>query len=438
VLAGTAGKFVAIMPPVARLTPAEQVEALTKGSSDLRYLLQREEVEEADQAMLYSIGVTTIARLAAFAESVVDFKKSLLDDFGMDPAAGLEVRLRITKLIVSYTSASARADKLAAYEGEQAARDLAKPLHVPEYIAMVQGYQQRWWALDERQTPSRAFLERILEGVEQDDPRAVLLSEITSRDMDDPHALEPTLDASGALRLRRSATKGSMPSNPEQLRRLITILGVGYQMVALRHSNRYWLQDLSPQVWTAFLDYILGDFVYGLVARDSHGRTLSAPSFTSVLEYELQIRKEACRRVITMRETLPEALRQSMRDAVIKERYFTTPVAMSALPQAVENSSSSSRVGPAPQASNKPKDNRQQQSNRVIKSRTKKAPPTSGGCAKVNSEGKAICFRFNNKNEGCRNAKCRFLHVCGRCFASGHAMFQCKSGSGSSSAANAS
>ena len=50
------------------LTPAEQEAALQKGSSDLRFLLAREDVSDELQAKLYHVGITSMAKFATIAE----------------------------------------------------------------------------------------------------------------------------------------------------------------------------------------------------------------------------------------------------------------------------------------------------------------------------------------------------------------------------------
>lgn len=116
------------MPPLV-LTVEEQRQALTKRGTDLKFLLAREEVTEADQALLYHAGVTTIARFAAFADTVDSWRAALKDDFGIDAQASLADRLRATKLVVSWQASLTRSENITQLEGEQVARNLPKALH---------------------------------------------------------------------------------------------------------------------------------------------------------------------------------------------------------------------------------------------------------------------------------------------------------------------
>ena len=47
------------------------------------------------------------------------------------------------------------------------------------------------------------------------------------------------------------------------------------------------------------------------------------------------------------------------------------------------------------------------------------------GCAKTTPDGRAVCFKFNNPFEGCKNQQCSFAHVCGRCFKADVPMHRC-------------
>ena len=84
------------------------------------------------------------------------------------------------------------------------------------------------------------------------------------------------------------------------------------------------------------MDYILGDQVYGLKAKDEQGNTVSSPAFSLILHYEHQVRKEMVR-LLNEGNPLHTALEEARKDGVVKERFFLTPAAMSALANAQKN-----------------------------------------------------------------------------------------------------
>lgn len=401
---------------------------MAAAGTDIKYLLSSEEVPEALQAQLFHSGVTSVARFAALTDSVADLRALLAVELNLDAAAGMAARVNISKFVVAWTKASARLTKSAELEGEHDAKRMLKPLSTTDYATMRQAYQTRWWVLEDRQVPSRSYLEKKLESVEQDEPRAERLAQVTNRDEDDAEVLHPVWTAQGTMELKRGTPTVAEPTNPEQLRKRLQLLGVAWAFCAFRHTNRPWLAGLTPQLWLDYAEYLLGEHVHGLVAKDSHGRTLMTPAWTHVLAYDLAIRKECCRRVVAGEGTLEACLRAAWRDPVTKERHFTTPVALSAIPQAVHNATdaprSNKRPPPAPlertakKAKGKGKGKQTKGSVRSNKAQLQ-------GCASHDPSGKPICFRYNLQDEPCTSRQCRFRHCCGICFGS-HPMWRCQ------------
>jgi hypothetical protein len=242
----------------------------------------------------------------------------------VDAAADLAARVLASRVAVVWGHATARVEKAAELEGEHEARRLVKPLGASDFTAMRQAYEARWWALEDRQVPSRSYMEKRLEAVEADEPRAEPLSEVASREDEDPEVLLPVWDASGNLKIKRGSATLPMPANPETLRRRMGIWGVSWMFAAVRHTNRAWLEGITPQLFNDYLDYLLGDYVWGLVAKDGAGRTLAAPGWHQLLDYEHAIRKEMCRKVAAGKGTLATCLREAWRDPVVKDRFPLT------------------------------------------------------------------------------------------------------------------
>lgn len=67
-------------------------------------------------------------------------------------------------------------------------------------------------------------------------------------------------------------------------------------MVALRHTNRQELQGDYVRAFSDYKDFVLGEYVWGLNAKDEEGKTVSSPPWSLVLSYERAIRKELQRR----------------------------------------------------------------------------------------------------------------------------------------------
>ena len=71
--------------------------------------------------------------------------------------------------------------------------------------------------------------------------------------------------------MRRASGSVEDPNNPEQLRKRIMLMGIVLMMLGLRHSNRSQLHGLSPQLFHSYLSYLLGNFVWLLIAKDAEG-----------------------------------------------------------------------------------------------------------------------------------------------------------------------
>ena len=223
--------------------------------------------------------------------------------------------------------------------------------------------------------------------------------------------------------IKKGLAKQELPTGPEELRARITLLGVAWSMVGFVHTNRPWLADLDPQIWQRYLNYLLGEFVWGLVAKDHAGVPVSTPAWKQLLAYEHAIRMEAMRCVRDpFNMTLGKAMEKAMENPVIKERNFTTPLALSA------SSSRSAALTPtltgspggaaaSPGVRKKTKGEKRREAKEKYQAETK--------CAAQTPDGRKICFKYNDPKAKCKKGEtCIFAHVCGKCFQK-HPMYRC-------------
>ena len=416
------------------MNDAEKATAMERGSSDLKYLFARENIPEDTQAAFFHIGILTTSNFASFAESHADLKEVLKTSFGLDSATSLEQRVRIASIVTAWDLAKKRTEKQAELEGDYDSKKLVKPLPMSEYSGMLAAFQKRWWDLDSESTPARCYVERRSDDLESGDMRAESLTTVLQRDQEDPDVLTTTFDATGKLLIKKGTNSIAEPSNPEALRRRVKLLGYTLIMLSLKHTNRTFLQGLNPQLFEEFLSYILGEHVYGLTGKSSEGFTISSPSWQQILIYEYQIRKKAFERVSSLGETFSEALRRSWADPIIKERYLTTPMALSSVStkrQAFNNSQQSGSNRSSPYAKGNKKGGKGKKGGGKGKGKGRKGG--KGGKHSVTPEGKAICFAFNNPQERCsKTCPNGFTHVCAWCFGS-HPAYSC-GGNGSAPA----
>ena len=315
------------MPPIV-LTEEQQAAALKRGSADLKFLFDRNEVPAEVAAKWYHSGVTTLEKFANIAKDVDDLVEVLKAHLDIDQSRTLEERVQVAAVSCAWTNARTRVQRAAEVEAELDTKEWRKPVTTSEWLAMRAGLEKVVGTLDERLTPAKEFIEKKLQEVESGDYRAEDLTEVVSREEVDPDSLVPQWDAKGNITVRRGTTRVKEPKNPEALRQRLTVLRNAFQMLSLRHTNRPELQGDYVKAFEDYKDYLMGEHVYGLNAKDAEGMTIAAPPFNLVLSYERAIRKEAARKMNQEGVAFPAALRAAWRDPLTKERHFTTPLAL--------------------------------------------------------------------------------------------------------------
>ena len=235
--------------------------------------------------------------------------------------------------------------------------------------------------------------------------------------------MQTFFDATGKLQLRRGTSEVALPSTPEELRSRLIVWGVGLQMIALKHSNLVYLQGLTPQDVQDYLSYLLGEHVYGLTGKSSRGETVSAPSWPQLLIYESQIRKCMYGLMVDDGISAPEALKSAYRDPVVKERHFTTPIALSATSKQPFDSYGGGQ-GLRQKSGGKGRGKGRKGGGPYGKT----GKGGKGGNKQKSGGGKpkfGECFPFNNHWERCTRKNCPFPHICSRCGGK-HAAYQCQ------------
>lgn len=409
------GSIKGAMPAIV-LTDAEEAEALAKGGADLKFLFQRNDVDTSTMAKWFHAGVRSLEKFANIAKDAEDLAVVMKEYLGIDQAASLEARVQAAALTCAWTNARTRVQRAAEVEAEMDTKDWVKPLVSSEWLAMKAGLEKVVGTLDEKTTPAKEYVEKKLQEVEAGDYRAEDLSEVVSREEIDPDSLVPQWDAKGHLTVRKGAARIKEPENPESLRMRLTVMRNAMQMIALKHTNRAELQGDYTKAFEEYKEYLLGEHVYGLNAKDADGLTIAAPPFRLVLAYEKAVRKEAMRRVNQEQTPFPRALKMGWKDPTTKERHFTTPLALSAKRPA-------QAVGQWAQEG--PTSKKGKMDTKGSKGKSKGGGKQLHGCASHNKEGVPICYRYNTAGEKCKMKKCKFSHQCGICLSDKHPMFQC-------------
>ena len=219
-----------------------------------------------------------------------------------------------------------------------------------------------------------------------------------------------------------------LPADSEALRRRVGLLGISYSIARAKHPTRAWLATALPEVWTAHLDYVLGEQVYGFRIRAGDGDL--RPVWSTAVSYELQIRKEAVRAILYDGLDFKAAMAAARKSTELRETHFVTPTIAAMV---TGTAASSSRGGPSGSAG----DGDRYAPYPVGKGKGKNKGKKGKGKAKggngpwhvTTPDGRPICFAYNSPVEKCKG-NCGRVHCCQICLGShpAHAHKDDKSG----------
>ena len=244
---------------------------------------------------------------------------------------------------------------------------------------------------------------------------------------------EPLVDRRGILRIRRKVSKVPAPRNSEEVRRRIRLLAASFEVGRMRNRNKSWLIGLDAAVWEGHARYILSGKVAHLKITTKLGD--KSPHWSTVLAYELRIRKEAVTKVVYEKATPGQALESARRDTELRELHLITPTIADVVAAACESAAAASanagghraeaRYSPYPpvgrgkgqgKAKGRGKARGKGKGQGSILAGVRLKPWTPGG--------RRICFAFNNPAEKCDGA-CGMIHCCRICFSTKHAAHNC-------------
>ena len=154
------------------------------------------------------------------------------------------------------------------------------------------------------------------------------------------------------------------------------------------------------------------------------------PDWSIVLSYEHKLRKEAFRLVTNEGYTLSQALRAVIRDADLKETYFTTPVALRAAANVEPPANKWPRLGNKGTFGGKSSGQYTKGKGKGGKSKGKDSRLAGLQLAWRTPDGRDLCFAYNG---GKCDGKCNRVHQCRvkGCYAD-HPAIQHKEKTGSS------
>eukprot|EP00435_Cladocopium_sp_Y103_P018494 s3398_g4.t1 len=193
---------------------------------------------------------------------------------------------------------------------------------------MIRAVEAIHGSLGDAECPSPDYLSLKAEETETNEPSAAPLDEILSKQAASSSSIQSAVDSAGHIRITRTKTKAKMPSTTEEYRRIMKTEMFSWLAMASRYKAKHWLHGLTAAPFLKFVEFILGDRVYGIQIPGVDGAMQKVrPDWGIILAFEHKLRREAMKRVLAG-HTLADALDSVIHDADLKEAFFTTPVAL--------------------------------------------------------------------------------------------------------------
>lgn len=393
-------------------------------NADLLNLMTCAKVPEEIQKKLYEAGVSSVKEFAALVTDEADMRKLLVKEFGIKEDDGLAERVKVSKVIVAWETAKGRTAKMTEMEGEAEVRGEPKKVPQPDYEAMKETFRTKRYELQDHTTPAKSVMEKRLDMIEKNSLTAEPLSEILAVDEDMGSMATTKIDSKGNLVAVKMSNTVPLPENPEQLRHRLCLWGRTWIMASYIHTNRAIFADLNDDVFDRYVEHMLGRFVMGLVVDGPVGTPATGDTWVAILEYDLEIRKEALRRVQKGLK-LATAMKEAWQDVEVKMKYFMDPVLMGKRKRTDDDASYDNRK--AKKEARTQSFHSEAKGKGKTKSKKGKGKGKSKGkttaCKSTTPDGNPICYAFNNPFEWCYG--CNRAHVCGRCFKAGKPMYDC-------------
>lgn len=443
-----AAAFLATM--VLPLTDQQRV-ILDGIASELRFLLAENEVPDQVQIRMHALGYKTMQMFSVIADTRNQVREIVTRDVidatehGLTPVEVQQARLISNQLVACWLVASQRLIEEIRIGADNRALRLPMVLTKPALLSLRQRYETEKGRTSDHFYPCSTLIERVLEEIEEGSFTALPLSEIIAIE-DSKEETTSIQELGTAIRVRKSSKPIPLPQNTEQLRSRFKTLGIVYHLARYKHASRLWLRTSSAEIWLEYCEWLLSEDVYGF-KLDNDGLAIQT-SWSTMLQYDLHIRKLTCRKVLFEQADFATALNAAKDDVQLRARWFITPTAILA-----STSSSSKRPGAdisaLPQDGIAPLSKKKQKvlAWKDLKASNKgggggKGGGTAGGSAGSNGkgggkgnkkkggqfkktpDGRLIC-NFFNSSAGCARQGCTFVHICSKCYAADHNFMQC-------------
>ena len=409
-------------PVLPDLDTAEgRAEAIRLLDPDFQGLLERKGLSDRLQGTLSNAGVRSISLFSVIGDTAAEVRTFAVDHCNLD--RGRDV-VAVAGMIDAWQASKTRMATRNQSEADAVNASIPPPLNKAEAQDLRVRFEQLHYKLEDKVTPSTGTLEQLFEQIETGEWKRMSLVMFLSRDDADSEPMAATLDKNGTVRVKKGYGESKPPKSGEDLRQRVKLLGHTYLFAQLKFPNRHELRNIGPNLFHKYADFLLGEHVMGLQAKDSRGEVVATPSLELVLSYEFQVRKLMVKYMNEGTEMV-QALEDAMKDPTIKERYFLTPAAL----DAAMSGRDQGRKSRSPRRERSREESYPRGSQSFGKGKGGKGRKGKGKSMHTKTpDGRDICFAWNNRYQRCRY-QCGRVHCCQICFGT-HPAHSCKKGKG--------
>lgn len=311
-------------------------ELIAKLSPDLQGLLDSRKVHRQVQGELSKIGVDNVAMLSAVATDRDSLQALAKDSLGLDVAAGGDAVIRFAQLFLAWQAATKRVKVQDEMDAEASAQKDPKTVPVQELQGLKNAFEANFYKLKETETPAKVSLEDIFEQVDAGELRPMALRHFGSKADDEEAEIgNLQLGKAGQVKIRKSRVETAAPGTLEELRAKVVLMANHFLFVKFRYPNKEAYKSLNPFTFLDYLGYLTGKHVAQMETQTVDGVTLHKPSVKLLLNYEYQMRKEVIDKV-NEGDHMADAFKEVTKNSDIRERHFSTPLAVSSAAQALQ------------------------------------------------------------------------------------------------------
>ena len=401
--------------------PAERAAWLHANvDSDLQYIWQESGIGEQVQ---YDLGqhYRTVKRFSSLADDRAGLRQALTDDFQMRPDSAAN-RASIAAVVSAWEASKFSHEEEIKLRQEAKSLGAPRPLPHTDRTAMLRALERNQGnEIGEREQPSMDYIALLLEEIEQDEPQAHALDEITSRRDSQTQQLQSSLDQSGRVRITRQKQKGKLPTNTEELRTKLRLETNAWLMVASKMRNKIYLRNLERKHFDKYVEYLLGEKCYNMRVPTATGEKASLqPPWHILLDYEYEMRSFAFKKARKEGMELGAALELATTNSELKELHFTSPVTFAFLQRPAKfgrwDSGQPSASNPNVQGQHKGQPGKGK-GGKGKKGKGGRAyqstflPGTKLELVTHTADGQEICYKYNMRGKKC-DGKCGRVHVC--------------------------